>query len=137
MSRKAWVWTAVAAGATITALGILFLVIGLDDADKSASVVGALVSVAGLALALSTALTARRSAADKPGGQSAEDVQAGGIDLVDGAANVRIGTTRAGHAAKPSIDRRRTEPGDQHLRNVRAQGDVRMIRNVDGDVELD
>ncbi len=130
-------WTAITAGATIAALGILFFLIGLDDADKSASVVGALASVAGLALAIATAVMSRRPTTGTPSGQSAEDVEARSVDLIDGATNVRIGTADTGRTAAPPSNSERPEPGDQRIHGVRARGDIRMIRNVDGNVDLD
>ncbi|GAA4101021.1 hypothetical protein [Actinomadura miaoliensis] len=51
MVRRRWVWAG--AGLTVGAvagLGVYFAVVGLDRADKLASVVGALVAVVGLAL---------------------------------------------------------------------------------------
>ena len=53
MTRRSCVWTGAAlAVAAVAGLGVYFAMVELDKADKLASVVGALVAVAGLALTL-------------------------------------------------------------------------------------
>lgn len=136
MPRTVWVWTGVTAGLVIAALGVLFAALRLDNADKSASVIGALVSVAGLAMTIATTITNRHSGSRTPTGQSADDVSAQDVLLIDGAARVRAGQPKTDHPFWPAPDRRRSEAGPQQVRGVRAAGDVRMIRNVDGDVDL-
>ena len=51
MAQRAWVWGG--AGTTVAAvsgLGVYFTQVGLDKADKLASVIGALVALVGLAM---------------------------------------------------------------------------------------
>ncbi|GAA4186568.1 hypothetical protein GCM10022252_18770 [Streptosporangium oxazolinicum] len=59
MSKRVQVWCGAAvAFAVLVGLGVYFLSVGLDRADKVASVIGAFVGLAGLGLALHGMLSA-------------------------------------------------------------------------------
>ncbi|MFI7057427.1 hypothetical protein ACIBLB_35675 [Streptosporangium canum] len=55
-----WVGGALTAGAAV-GMGVYFHRVGLEQADQSASMIGAFIGLAGLALALHGTLTARRT----------------------------------------------------------------------------
>jgi hypothetical protein len=66
-----WV-TSLATGLVLLALGVFFVVAGLDRADKMASVVGAFVGVGGLAVSVFGMIQGRRPPAEKTSGITVE-----------------------------------------------------------------
>ena len=80
-------WTSILTGLVVAGLGGVFVLVGLETADKLASTVGAIASVAGLGLTLYLSL------AQRPGHQSDPSRQ------TDTADSQRSGTTDAGDEA--------------------------------------
>jgi hypothetical protein len=137
----AWVST-VAAGVALVGLGVFFVVTGLDAADKWASVIGVFATLIGLGLSVyGVVLTRRPPSPLVPGPQRVERVDAGqGIDVVDTVAgNVRLGISPI--AASPITPGPPTSSsprplGEQSVTDVRATGDIRIVRGVGGDVDI-
>ncbi|WP_436533157.1 hypothetical protein [Actinoplanes sp. HUAS TT8] len=139
MTRQGW-W--IAAGGVLLVAGVVgFLAVQtLDDADKWASVLSAVVAMAGLAVSV-LALIEGRSDPGR-GGQSVTGTSVGGgvrqVRGVDG--SVRIGS--AGRAAAPPVapaaigDGGGTD-GGQSVDRSRVSGSVDQIDQVGGDVEVD
>ncbi|MFC4529214.1 hypothetical protein [Sphaerisporangium dianthi] len=70
-----------ATGLVLVALGVLFPLAGLDDADKFASVLGAFTGVAGLALSAYGVVLARRAPGDASGrGQASGAAETAGSE---------------------------------------------------------
>ncbi|MCD0453130.1 hypothetical protein LO762_28695 [Actinocorallia sp. API 0066] len=65
-SRVVWAGAAVAGGLAVAGLGAWFVKLGLDDADKAASVMGAFVSLLGLVVSGWSVVLARRALAVTP-----------------------------------------------------------------------
>ncbi|WP_217212448.1 hypothetical protein [Streptomyces sp. AC550_RSS872] len=143
--QRVLVWAAtITGGLTLVGLGVCFTITGLDRADKLASVIGAFVSLVGLVLSVYGVVLTRRGLSQLqpplPGAQRLEDVDAGrGIDVVDGI----YGNMRLGVPAPPLVPS--TPPlsttaaavlGEQSVTKVRANGNIRVIRGVRGDLEV-
>jgi hypothetical protein len=136
-------WTRVTgwvAAVIFVGLGVLFLIVGLDRADKVASVVGALSGVLGLGLAGYGFVQGRRPAvtprADR--GQEVTGTKAGNVHQVLG--KQRIAVHRKDLAAPESGGGgSRLGTPETHLQSVRDSeiaGDVFQI-DGDGDVHIE
>ena len=157
----AWMF-AIVGGAALIFLGVFFVATGLDTADKLASVIGAFAGLMGLGLAAYGVVLSRRGSASPPvpGGQRLDHVDAGqGVDVVDDVAgNVRLGAAAPQSSQQPQVPPappksqetpRPVSPesasptphppsvaGEQSLTDVRANGAIRVIRGVGGDVDI-
>jgi hypothetical protein len=133
----AWAST-IAGGLALVGLGVVFVVVGLDTADRLASVIGAFAALVGLGLSGYGVVLARRTApVSGPGPQRVAGVDTGGgVDVVDGVAgNVRLGVAAPSVPAGPPAVTPPTA-GEQSVTDVRATGSVRVVRGVGGDVDI-
>ncbi|MFE3205843.1 hypothetical protein [Embleya sp. NPDC059237] len=143
MTAKSWAWVGgMVAGAALVGLAVYLAVVGLDEADKWASVLGLFVALAGLVVSMAGVRRERSS----PGGQSVEgSVTSAGIAQVsDTGGSVRI-TRRGPGVAGPPPGAPGVPPvggtppaGDgQRVRDSAVGGPVDQVRNTGGDVEID
>ena len=110
MTRKKWrLLVLLGTGALLIALGIVFLVLGLQDADMLGSTIGALTGVAGFGLAVWSSVAERRAArprsATKPPKQPRNRhpivAQIGNGPTAQGNGNTVIGTATINVDQKP------------------------------------
>ncbi|MFE7542942.1 hypothetical protein [Streptomyces platensis] len=136
---QAWAGGAVAVLA-VGALAGYLVAVGLDNADKVASVVGLFVALAGLAVSAA----GMRRQARAGGGQAVENSDAGSISQVastDGSVKISRRGTPAG--PRPAPPRQATPPaaspgeGGQIVRGTAAAGPVDQVRDTGGDVEIE
>ncbi|GGN45422.1 hypothetical protein FHR83_008423 [Actinoplanes campanulatus] len=136
--RRIVIITMMVFGLILMGVGLFFLDLGLEDADKAASVVGAIAGIAGLGLSTVSFLLARPGASSAA--QRVDNVEAGStIDLVDGVAgNARLGDHPPVVTSQPS-ERPATPShpqGEQSVTNTKATGAIRIVRGVDGDLDI-
>jgi hypothetical protein len=133
-------------------LTIYFAIAGLDNADKLASAVGAVVGLVGLGVSVYGLASTRRTSATSPPagsspGQSVDDsTVGGGVAQVKGVSgSVRIGAAPPSTgAAAPSgrTPRSATPPAapggsGQSVTGSQVHGSVNQVDGVGGDVEID
>lgn len=83
VGRKRWVWISLmAAGGLVGALGVVFVVLGLDRADQLASVVGVFVGLAGLGVSVYGVVLARRTGSPDPPSSAAAPAPAAGGETI-------------------------------------------------------
>ncbi|MEV4847450.1 hypothetical protein AB0K20_30075 [Micromonospora matsumotoense] len=144
-----WNWVrvlgGVGVGVVLGGLAVFLVVAGLDDADKYASVIGLFVGIAALSATVWGIVSGRPAPvppsppAPVAGPQRVERLDAGGdVDVVDTVrGSLRVGTAPPSVTTPPAG---RTPgsvvPGEQDVRDVRATGAIRIIRGVDGDVDI-
>jgi hypothetical protein len=147
-----WNWVkvlgGVGAGVVLGGLAVFLWVSGLDDADKFASVIGLFVGIAALTATVYGIASGRPTPALSPppvaGAQRVERLDAGrDVDVVDTVrGGLRMGTAPPSvipPAVPPgpsSASAPPVAPGEQEVRDVRATGAIRIIRGVDGDVDI-
>ncbi|WP_369386219.1 hypothetical protein AB5J72_00195 [Streptomyces sp. CG1] len=68
---------AIVVGLTLAALGIYFLTVGLDKADKTASVAGSLIGLAGLGVSIFGLVLARSTTSGRASPQVRQSQQSG------------------------------------------------------------
>jgi hypothetical protein len=141
---------------TVTAaagLGVYFTRVGLDNADKLASVIGAFIGLAGLALTARGLLADRRAApaaSQAAGGQQVSGSEVGGdvLQVKGVTGNLRIGGQPRPPAPSPthlrttptapsSAARSRDEEQGQSVRDSHVAGDVTQVDQVGGDTDID
>lgn len=134
----------VVALASVCALAAYFAAVGLDKADKTASVLGAFIALASLAMSAYGAFLDRpRSGGGTGGGQSVTDSTVGGrltmVRNVQG--SLRIGTGSApppGPApAPPPGPASPPAPGGQSVSGSQISGDATLVDGVGGDAQVD
>lgn len=122
MRKRVLVWTGTgAAVAAMAGLGVYFARVGLESADKLASVIGVFVGLIGLALAAYGLVPGRSPAAPPAGPEMRPDVSASGsrsvaiggdntgvVSTGDGAANVRMRAEASGESRDHQADGDRT-----------------------------
>jgi len=146
--KRAMGWIgAVAAGLALVGLGVYLVVIGLDRADKVASVIGMFAGLAGLALAAYGVLLTRRGLGQPIGraGQVVAGSSVGGDVLqVRGVrGNLRTGPATASPAppqagsAPPPPSAPAPAPGSQSVTGSQVAGPVRQVDDIGGDADLD
>jgi hypothetical protein len=143
--RRVALWAAsTALGLALLALGVFFVVGGLDRADKTASVVGAFVGVGGLAVSVYGVVQTRR-APTQSNGQTVRDSTVGGgsLQVRDVRGNLRIGAppeSRVQPSKRRRSPHRGTPPpvsGGQSVTNSHVEGPVRQVDGVGGDADID
>lgn len=72
-----------AMGLLVVGIGVVFLVLGLDQADKAASVTGALVGLAGLGFSVWTYMRSSRSPKDADNGNRVRVDNSSGVQIGD------------------------------------------------------
>lgn len=139
-------WTSAAVGgAALLALGVYFVVLGLDRADKLASVVGAFAALIGLVVSVYAVAVTRRGPARPSGQVVAGSTVAGGVVQVRGVrGSVRIGRsadlslTASGH---PPTGSPPTSAGSgaegQSVVDTAMSGPARQVDDVGGDVDIE
>jgi hypothetical protein len=145
--QRVMVWIgAIAAGFALIGLGVYLVVIGLDRADKVASVIGMFAGLAGLALAAYGVVLTRRGLEQhiRPGGQVVAESSVGGEVLqVRGVrGNLRIGPAASpapplAGSASPSPSAPTVAPGSQSVTGSQVAGPVRQVDDIGGDADLD
>lgn len=140
----------VGVGVVLGALAVFLFVAGLDDADRFASVFGLFVGIAALAATVYGIASGRPAPAAPPppsapvaGAQRVERLDAGrDVDVVDTVrGSLRMGTAPPSVTAAPAgppgpVPAPSVVPGEQEVRDVRAKGAIRIVRGVDGDVDI-
>ncbi|WP_330434291.1 hypothetical protein OIC43_08400 [Streptomyces sp. NBC_00825] len=138
---RAWVG-GVVAGAALVGLAVYLAAVGLDAADKSASVAGLFVAIAGLVVAV----TGPRREHSPQGGQSLanSEVNGGAAQVSNIGGNVRI--TRRGRPAAslppvapvpPPSGGAPTGGDGQRVRDSMIVGPVDQVRDTTGDVDIE
>jgi len=130
-------------GLILLGLGAYFVVVGLDRADKIASVIGAFVGLLGLCLSGYALVLTRRGLPQSPSHRQtvARSTVGGDVLQVRGVGgSVRLGSGTAGTAAEPSRsvhvkDARAAD--DQLVTDTQIQGHLRQVDDIGGDVEVD
>ncbi|WP_346041681.1 hypothetical protein [Actinomadura chokoriensis] len=142
MRRRALVWSGGGVAAAAAAgLGWYFAAVGLDKADKLASVTGVFVGLAGLCVAFYGALSDRTTNEVEQSGQHVRETTVGGnVTQIRGVGgSVRIGNVPA--PSRPSRTRDRSAPapgsGGQSVVESQISGDVTQVEGVGGDVDAD
>jgi hypothetical protein len=137
-----------ATSALIATLGLSLFAVGLDDADKYASVIGALSAMAGLGLSLSTLIGRPAPAVPAPdesglaAGQRIHASTIGGdaVQIREVSGNVRMGPCAdSGRPARAAArgTRPKTSPGGQSVINAQVGGSSAQIDRVAGDVDIE
>ncbi|MBO3737398.1 hypothetical protein [Actinoplanes flavus] len=136
--RRVVILTMMVFGLILMGVGLFLLDLGLEDADKAASVVGALTGIAGLGLSTVSFLLARPGAG--AAAQRVDNVESGAtIDVVDGVAgDARLGDHPPVVTPRPTErPATRSRPqGEQSVTNTKATGAIRIVRGVDGDLDI-
>lgn len=123
MAGRAWIWSGAAVTAVaVAALAAYFMVVGLDQADKLASVVGGLSALAGLVLAAfglagapGTAARGRRTISQEATASGRSQVsQTGGSRTPRGAA-AEAGPSGVQQRAEASEESSITQVGGDHV----------------------
>ncbi|MGP4029741.1 hypothetical protein [Actinomadura sp. 3N407] len=117
MANRGWVW--MGAGLTlagVAGLGVYFAAVGLDEADKLGSVVGALAAVAGLSLTV-YGLAAGSGAAGRRVRQSAR-ASGGRILQVGGDQTGQTGSASSGGGAAGEVRQRAQARKDGEVSQV-------------------
>ncbi|MFE5331292.1 hypothetical protein ACFRCG_33380 [Embleya sp. NPDC056575] len=143
MTAKTWAWVGgVVAGAALVGLAVYLAVVGLDEADKWASVLGLFVTLAGLAVSVIGMWRERASS----GGQSVTDSTIGGgvAQVADTGGNVRITHRGTGPVIPPPTPQGAPPAGGvppaddgQRVQGSTVSGPVDQVRATDGDVDID
>jgi hypothetical protein len=140
-------------GVLLGGLAVFLVVAGLDDADKFASVIALFVGIAALAVTVYGIVSGRPGPAASPGSspppvagaQRVERLDAGrDVDVVDtvrgslrmGAAPPSVTTSPAAPPGSTPASAPSVEAGAQEVRDVRAKGAIRIVRGVDGDLDI-
>ncbi|MFF4450127.1 hypothetical protein [Streptomyces sp. NPDC001502] len=143
MTGKAQAWI----GGTIAILAVgalagYLIAVGLDDADKVASVIALFVALAGLAVSVAGLRRQARSS----GGQAVEKSSVGGgiaqVDDTKGSVKiVRRGTQTGPPPAPPAGTTPPAAPapseGGQSVQGTAAAGSVDQVQETGGDVEIE
>ena len=142
--KRGLVWaSAVVGGLAIAGLGVYFVVVGLDRADKLASVIGVFATLIGLGLSASGAVLTRHGAAPRPN-QTVADSTVGGeaLQVRDIRGSLRVGGAGAGSPSTPPSTptistRSLAPPAGQSILGTQTVGPARQIDGVGGDAEID
>mgnify|MGYP001043098371 CR=1 FL=1 len=130
--------------AALVGLGAFLVVVGLDDADKWASVIGVFVGLIGLAVSVCGLVLARRSSTG--GGQAVTNSLVGGrvVQARGVQGSVRVGPSgpaAAGAAVPPapagSTGGGSPPPNGQSVGRSRISGPVYQVDGVGGDADID
>ncbi|MFI0797184.1 hypothetical protein ACH4OY_31585 [Micromonospora rubida] len=148
-----WNWAKVlgwiGVGVALGGLAVFLTVVGLNDADKYASVFALFVGVTALSATVYGIVSGRPAPAPPSppvaGAQRVEGLGAGhDVDVVDAVrGNLRMGNTPPSVTPPPATpgplqtSGPPVVPGEQVARDIRAKGSIRIIRGVDGDVDID
>nr|WP_181411927.1 hypothetical protein [Streptomyces sp. F2] len=142
MSGKSQAWVGgLVSVAAVGALAGYLITVGLDDADKVASVIGLFVALAGLGVAIAGLRRQARSS----GGQSVQNsaISSGVSQISDTAGGVRI-TRRGGTPVPPRTPPPATthppgsDAGDgQSVSGTTTGGSVNQVKNTGHDVEIE
>lgn len=137
----------VGVGVVLGGLAAFLVAAGLEDADKFASVIGLFVALAATVYGIVSGRPAPVTPPPPPpvaGAQRVERLDAGrDVDVVDTVrGNLRMGTAPLSVTppAVPPTPVQPSEPpvvpGEQEVRDVRAKGAIRIVRGVDGDLDI-
>ncbi|TDC55474.1 hypothetical protein E1281_12165 [Actinomadura sp. KC345] len=141
MRRRALTWGGgIVAVAAAAGLGWHFAAVGLDRADKLASVIGAFVGLTALGVAVYGALSGGGPGGRPGPGQHVGRTRVGGsVTQVRGVA----GSVRTGGASAPPVPAQAPggpvpvpESGGQSVDGSRVSGDVTQVEGVGGDADL-
>ncbi|MFC4052809.1 recombinase family protein [Actinomadura syzygii] len=136
----------VAGGTVLGVLGLFFFAVGLDDADKYASVIGAIAAVLGVALSLA-GLRSRNAGGAPHGGRGSQRISGsriGGnaVQLRGVSGDVTVRGSAARRPGDPPApppegeDDQEAEDGQTISRSA-VGGDGIQVDQVDGDVNVD
>nr|QLK01423.1 hypothetical protein HZU44_14460 [Micromonospora carbonacea] len=140
-------WAVAAGGLALAALGVYFVVAGLDDGNRLGSAIGLFATLVGLGVSVYGAVLSRRGVSQVSGQWVTDcDVTGGVTQLAGVTGSVRIGPPakepgrRGPHAPTPrqtGPDRGTAGGGGQAVAGSGVAGPVRQVREVGGDVEVD
>ncbi|WP_153534465.1 hypothetical protein [Actinomadura macrotermitis] len=112
LSRRVVAWAgAVAGGVLLVGLGVVFVLVGLDKADKISSTLGVFIGLIGLALSVYGVVLARRALAQQPTPDPEQEPEPTSEPEVSGqsvSGTVEGDNIQIGRARDVSIDRRRS-----------------------------
>lgn len=139
VTRKSpWLWISLLVGGLVTgALGVIFIVLNLEQADQLASVVGVFVALAGLGVSVYGVVLARRGEASSPAASSSSSsASALGTDAITArrersvAARDNSGVIQASDAGHATI----TGAGDtmNTIKGGTFHAPVTMARDITG-----
>ena len=115
--------------------------VGLDKADKVASVIGAFVGLAGLGVAVYGALSGRGPDDIRGSGQHVRGAAVGGSVIqvrgVSGSVRIRGAAVPPHPAQAPGGPAPVPEPGGQSVDGSRVSGNVTQVEGVGGDADVD
>ncbi|MFG2057850.1 hypothetical protein ACGFI9_27895 [Micromonospora sp. NPDC048930] len=140
---RVYVW--LAGGLVVGGLGYYFFRLGLDKADKAASVAGLFIGIVGLGISVYNAIAASRSAKDATRKQSVVSSRISGdvfqASNVSGSIKLNSGPSRRG-ISEGNIPPYGSNNGHlkmdgQTVRDSDVRGPVRQLNEVGGDVEVD
>lgn len=139
-----WMGVVITLGGCL-ALGIYFAVLGLDAADKLASVIGAFAAIAGVLLTVIGMVTTRRSRSVGGGQAVSATGVSGDVTQVAGVSGgVRIGRTDTPPMSPPVTENLSTaQPAGaptsdgQAVTGSSVGGSVTQVQGVEGDVDID
>ncbi|MFQ6141518.1 hypothetical protein ACLMNJ_00385 [Streptomyces seoulensis] len=142
--------TLIVAGTTVTvltasSLAFYFSRVGLDKADKTASVLGLFIALAGLAISIYGLLETRRSGTTSPSTQkvSSSSVSGSNIQIGQAGGSVRIKRSTPQATPTPHNPNQSTSPpainnnGGQEVQNSQISGSNFQLGSSAGDVEVD
>lgn len=134
-----------AGGLAVGGLGYYFFRLGLDKADKAASVAGLFIGIAGLGIAIFNAIAASRSDQGAAPAQSVTSSRVTGevfqASKVSGSIRINSEPSRKSTfesdipIPKPEIGQSKRD--GQRVQHSDVRGPVRQVNEVGGDVEVD
>lgn len=133
-----WVGVAVV-GVVVIGLGVLMVGVGLDKADKLASVLGLFVGLVGLALSVFGTLLARRAPAARRQSVTGSSVRGGIIQVQGVRGGLRIDALDGASASSPPLGGSvaPAEPDRQSAPGSGVAGPLRPVTDGNGDVDID
>jgi hypothetical protein len=137
----AWA-SAITGGLALIGLGVYFVVIGLDRANKLAGVTGVFAALIGLGLSVYGVVLTRRGLTQPVGQTVANSTVGGEVLMARGVqGNLRVGPGAAGPAPAPASSPPSAAPltvsGGQSVIGTQTAGSVRQFDDIGGDADID
>ncbi|OEJ29062.1 hypothetical protein AS594_36295 [Streptomyces agglomeratus] len=139
---QVWVGGTVAAVAVV-GLAVHLMLVGLDAADKWASVLGLFVALAGLGVAMAGLRQNRQEGGSQSvenstlGGAATQVARTGGNVRINHHAPASLPATGPPTGAVPPVGMPPVPDGGQSVRNSQTSGPVDQVQSTDGNVEIE